>query len=76
MNIKTFLKYNLTIDDRRDAIISELEKLDTETKYLNNQIMTSFINYLNTFISYLLYHSKYSVEEIANSIYNDIIKFK
>ena len=77
MKIKTFLHYLLATDNRCNTILSLIRELNSkeDVDYLDLQMRSSFINYCNVYIPWLLLHTNNSNEELAKIIFNDVLKY-
>jgi len=76
MKIKNFLHFHLSPDSRRDEIINLVIKHEENNKtgLLNKKITSLFKNRSMLYISWLINNSNQSSQEMADSIYKDIVE--
>lgn len=76
MKIKKFLHFHLSSDSRRDEIINLVIKQEenNKTKLLDKKITSLFKNRSMLYISWLINNSNQSTQEMADSIYKDIVE--
>jgi hypothetical protein len=76
MKIKKFLHFHLSIDSRRDEIMNLISKMDEQNKsnLLTKEVSSLFKNRCTQYIPWLINNTKQDSEEMADSIFKDMVE--